>query len=73
MNVFPPIIVRAQEPEALRRWANLEGKSPAMSNDLLHRHMTPPERQDSGMMTSLIQFGELAALVIEAVRSIRTR
>jgi hypothetical protein len=38
MRPFPLITVRADDADVVQRWAALEGKSPAMSDDLYRRY-----------------------------------
>ena len=38
MDCWHPITVRAEKPDAVQRWAQLEGKSPAMREELAQRY-----------------------------------
>jgi hypothetical protein len=38
MDCWHPISVRAEKPDAAQRWAQLEGKSPSMREELAQRY-----------------------------------
>jgi hypothetical protein len=71
MNVLPPINLRTEKTDAVRRWAAWEGKSRAMSDDLWRQHAVPVQASP-GKLGRLARVAEFAALTVEAVRLLRS-
>lgn len=57
--------LRAPKSDPLRKWADMEGKSPTMSEDLYRRHVAnrPPRRN---ALALLVMSGKLIAAAVHA-------
>ncbi len=65
MDCWHPITVRAQKPDAIQRWAELEAKSPLMRDELAQRFaLRKPRRQRPVANTAFTC--ELIVLVLKA-------
>ena len=61
MDCWHPIIVRAERLDAVQRWAQLEGKSPAMREELAQRYV-PRKASRQGRLLDAAFCGELIAV-----------
>ena len=65
MDYWHPINVRAERPNAIQRWAQLEAKSPAMREELVNRYASQkPTRQRSFSNGAI--YVELIAIALKA-------
>jgi hypothetical protein len=65
MVYWHPINVRAEQPDAVQRWAQLEAKSPAMREELVHRYASrKPKRQRK--LSNAAAYCELIAVALKA-------
>jgi hypothetical protein len=65
MDCWHPIIVRAERPSALQRWAQLEAKSPTMREELAQRYSSQnPTRRRS--LSNAAIYVELIAVALKA-------
>ena len=72
LETLPKIVLRAQTTDAIRRWAELEGKSTLMSEELIHRYVAI-DASTQPPIIALTRIAELATLLVEAVRLVRSR
>jgi hypothetical protein len=65
MDCWHPITVRAEKPGGVQRWAQLEGKSPAMREELVQRYAPrKPTRQRP--FSNAAMYIELIAIALKA-------
>jgi hypothetical protein len=57
--------MRASKSDPVRRWAEMEGKSPTMSDDLCRRH-TPPRRPRMKLLPLLVASSKLVATIVQS-------
>jgi hypothetical protein len=65
MDSWHPIAVRAEQPDAAQRWAQLEGKSPAMREELAQRYAPRRPTRHRGLSNAALYF-ELIAVALKA-------
>jgi hypothetical protein len=65
MDCWHPIIVRAEKPDAAQRWAQLEGKSPVMREELAQR-CAPRKPARQRRLSNVAFCGELIAIALKA-------
>jgi hypothetical protein len=64
MDCWHPIAVRAEQPDAVQRWAQLEGKSPVMREELAQRYA--PQKPSRQRLSNATIFIELIAVALKA-------
>ena len=72
MDRWHPNIVRADEPDVVHRWAELEGKSPTMREEL-YRHYVPQHTHLRNPIALIGVFGELLAALLDVCCHIYSR
>jgi hypothetical protein len=65
MDCWHPITVRAEKLDAAQRWAQLEGKSPAMREDLAQRYAPRKPSRQRGLSSAAI----CCELIVVAVKA----
>jgi hypothetical protein len=70
MDCWHPIAVRAEKPDASQQWAQLEGKSPIMREELALRY-APQKRTRQRPLSNAAIYFELIAVALKAWWHIR--
>jgi hypothetical protein len=65
MDCWHPIAVRAEKPDSVQKWAQLEGKSPIMREELTQRYAAQNVTRRRRLSNTAI-YCELLALVLKA-------
>ena len=71
MELSHPITLRAMRPGMIRTWAQLEGKSPTMSEDL-YRRSVRPLRRERNALAAVYSVAHAMAWAFEAWRMFRS-
>ena len=72
MDLWHPSSVRASEPDIVRQWAEMEGKSPTMRDELCWRCARQHMRQRNSLAHACV-FVELIAVMLDVWLRIRSR